>query len=166
MTKTTYKVHKRFTAVTIACLALLPGLEKYAQDPITKLFRSQQWLKFSIATLMFAVASFAQKEHVPTRLGLRVAADQRRQAMSLSVSTLLTRNLHDVFGENDPCVGARPLTRSSPKIACSTSPAGAFTAAATRSIASRPRSGPCTLTFDISQSPSPRSWAMPGGSNG
>jgi len=102
MTKTTYKVHKRFTAVTIACLALLPGLEKYAQDPITKLFRSQQWLKFSIATLMFAVASFAQKEHVPTRLGLRVAADQRRQAMSLSVSTLLTRNLHDVFGENDP----------------------------------------------------------------
>jgi len=102
MTKTTYKVHKRFTAVTIACLALLPGLEKYAQDPITKLFRSQQWLKFSIATLMFAVASFAQKEHVPTRVGLRVAADQRRKAMSLSVSTLLTRNLHDVFGENDP----------------------------------------------------------------
>ena len=25
-----------------------------------------------------------------------------RQAMSNSVSTLLTRNLHDVFGENDP----------------------------------------------------------------
>src|SRR6266542_3614614 len=27
---------------------------------------------------------------------------ERRQAMSLSISTLLTRNLHDVFGENDP----------------------------------------------------------------
>src|SRR5258707_4212585 len=26
----------------------------------------------------------------------------RRQAMSYTISTLLTRNLHDVFGENDP----------------------------------------------------------------
>jgi hypothetical protein len=63
---------------------------------------SQQWLQFSIATLMFAVASFAQKEHVPNRLGLSFGADERRRAMPFSVSTLLTRNLHDVFGENDP----------------------------------------------------------------
>jgi SnoaL-like domain len=63
--------------------------------------RSQQWLKFSIATLMFALASFAQKGHVQNRLGLSVEADQRRQAMSFSISTLLTRNLHDVFGENN-----------------------------------------------------------------
>src|SRR5258705_944860 len=27
---------------------------------------------------------------------------ERRQAMPYSISTLLTRNLHDVFGENDP----------------------------------------------------------------
>ena len=27
---------------------------------------------------------------------------QRRQAVSYSISTLLTRNLRDVFGENDP----------------------------------------------------------------
>jgi hypothetical protein len=27
---------------------------------------------------------------------------ERRQAMSYSISTLLTRNLYDVFGENDP----------------------------------------------------------------
>ena len=27
---------------------------------------------------------------------------ERRQAMSYSISTLLTRNLQDVFGENDP----------------------------------------------------------------
>jgi hypothetical protein len=27
---------------------------------------------------------------------------ERRQAMSFSISTLLIRNLHDVFGENDP----------------------------------------------------------------
>src|ERR1700751_4252419 len=64
--------------------------------------RSQKWLQFSITILMFAVASFAQKEHVPNRTGLRVKEDQRRKAMSFSVSTLLTRNLHDVFGENDP----------------------------------------------------------------
>jgi hypothetical protein len=51
---------------------------------------------------MFALPSFAQKEYVPNRLGLSVEADQRRQAMSFSVSTLLTRNLYDVFGENDP----------------------------------------------------------------
>src|SRR4029077_19257918 len=64
--------------------------------------RSQQWLKFSITTLMFALASSAQKGHAPNRLGLGVEAAKRRQAMSFSVSTLLTRNLHDVFGENDP----------------------------------------------------------------
>ncbi|HSV22629.1 MAG TPA: hypothetical protein VLJ17_06325, partial [Xanthobacteraceae bacterium] len=64
--------------------------------------RSQQWLKFSIATLMFALAAFAQKAPVPNRLGLSVEADQRKQAMSFSISTLLTRSLHEVFGENDP----------------------------------------------------------------
>src|SRR2546430_11461846 len=55
--------------------------------------------------------------------------------------------------------------RSSPKIACSTNP-GASTVAATRSIASRARSGLLTLTFDISQLPRPRNWAMAGGSHG
>ena len=64
--------------------------------------RSQQWLRFSITTLMFAVALFAQEEHVPNRLGLSIEADQRRQTKLFSISTLLTRNLHDVFGENDP----------------------------------------------------------------
>jgi hypothetical protein len=77
--------------------------------------------------------------------------------MSYSISTLLTRNLQDVFGENDPRVGARPSTRSLPKIASSTIPAGAFTVAATRSTASRARSGLLILTFDISQLQRPRS---------
>jgi hypothetical protein len=36
----------------------------------------------------------------------QVALDaERRQAMSYSISTLLTRNLHDVFGENYPAHG-------------------------------------------------------------
>src|SRR5439155_14233242 len=38
--------------------------------------------------------------------------------------------------------------------------------AATRSIASRACLGLLTLTFDISQLPRPRKWAMAGGSNG
>src|SRR5256886_14586571 len=61
--------------------------------------------------------------------------------------------------------GARPSTRSSPKIACSTSPE-ASTVAATKSIASRVRSRLLTLTSDISPLPGPRNWAMAGGSNG
>src|SRR5580765_6658171 len=51
-------------------------------------------------------------------------------------------------------------------MACSTTPVRASTVAATRSIASRARSGLLTLTFDISQSRNPRNWAMLGGSNG
>ena len=39
--------------------------------------------------------------------------------MAYSISTLLIRNLQDVFDENDPRGGARRLTRSSRKIACS-----------------------------------------------
>ena len=71
---------------------------------------------------MFALSPFAQKEQVsiarisksnsaneeksyPKRdvgLALWQTKAQRRQAMSFRISTLLTRNLHDVFGENDP----------------------------------------------------------------
>src|SRR4030095_6901220 len=40
----------------------------------------------------------------PFRVEISQAAldAERRQAMSFSISTLLIRNLHDVFGENDP----------------------------------------------------------------
>src|SRR3989441_414617 len=65
-----------------------------------------------------------------------------------------------------PSVGARPSTTSSPKMASSTTLPRASTVAATRSIASRARSGLLTLTSDISQLPGPRNWAMAGGSNG
>ena len=82
-----------------------------------------------------------------------------------SISTLLTRNLHDVFGENEPA-RRRRLTRSSPKIACSTIPWEASTAAVTRSIELRARSGLLTLTSDISPKPNQRKWAIAGGSNG
>ena len=104
----------------------------------------------------------------PCRVEISQAAldAERRQAMSFSISTLLIRNLHDLFGENDPARRRAASTSSSPKIACSTTPAGASTVAATRSIVSRARSRPLTLTFDISQLPSPRNWPTPGESNG
>jgi hypothetical protein len=38
--------------------------------------------------------------------------------MPHSISTLLTRNLHDVSVKTTPHVGARRSTKSSPKIAC------------------------------------------------
>src|SRR2546428_543625 len=50
-------------------------------------------------------------------------------------------------------------------MASSTTLPRASTVAATRSIASRARSGLLTLTSDISQLPGPRNWAMAGGSN-
>src|SRR5438034_1541554 len=60
-------------------------------------------------SLMWAVtarASTARSSIWKTsRPGARSTSQQgaeRRQAMSYSMSTLLTRNLHDVFGENDP----------------------------------------------------------------
>jgi hypothetical protein len=60
--------------------------------------------------------------------------------MPYSISTLLTRNLHDVFGEATRRAGARQSTKSSPKTVCSTIPREASTEAATRSIESRARS--------------------------
>jgi hypothetical protein len=40
--------------------------------------------------------------------------------MFYSISTLLTRNLHDVFGENDPARRRAAIDDILPKIACST----------------------------------------------
>ena len=51
--------------------------------------------------------------------------------MSYSISTLLTRNLHDVFGENDPARRRAAIDEIFTEIACSTSPE-ASTMAATR----------------------------------
>ena len=71
--------------------------------------------------------------------------------MSYSISTLLTRNLHDVFGENDPARRRAAIDEIFTEDCVFYDPRGASTVAATRSIASRTRSGLLTLTFDISQ---------------
>ena len=69
--------------------------------------------------------------------------------MSYSISDLMIRNLHDVFGENDPARRRGAIDGSGPKMACFTIPARAPSVAATRSIASRARSRRLILTFDI-----------------
>ena len=86
--------------------------------------------------------------------------------MSYSISTVLIRNLHDVFGQNDPARRRAAIDEIFTEDCVFYQPKGASTVAATRSMASRARSRPRTLTLDISQLPSPRNWAMPGGSNG
>jgi hypothetical protein len=84
--------------------------------------------------------------------------------MSYSISTLLTRNLHDVFGENDPTRRRAALDEIFTDDCVFYEPKGS-TVAAMRSIAWRAQSGLLTLTFGISQLPSPSNWAMPGESD-
>jgi len=68
--------------------------------------------------------------------------------MSYSISTLLTRNLHDVFGEIDPKRRAGPLTRSSQKMRVLRSKA--VYRGVTRLIGLRARSSYSPRLFDIS----------------
>ena len=86
--------------------------------------------------------------------------------MSYSISTLLTRNLHDVFGENDSARRRAAIDEIYTEDCVFYDPTKGVYRAATRSIASRARSRLLTLTFAISPLPSPRKWAMAGGSNG
>jgi hypothetical protein len=85
--------------------------------------------------------------------------------MSYSISTLLTRNLHDVFGENDPARRRAAIDEIFTED-CVFYESTKSIVAATRSIASLARSGLLTLTFGLRQLPGLRKWAMAGGSNG
>ena len=86
-------------------------------------------------------------------------------AMSYSISTLLIRNLRDVFGENDPARRRAAIDEIFTED-CGFYEPKASTVAATRSIGSRARSRLLTRTFYISQLPSPRNRAMAGWSDG
>ena len=79
--------------------------------------------------------------------------------MSYRVSTLLIRNLRDVFGENDPARRRAAIDEIYTE-ACES------IVAVTKSTASRARSKLLTLNSDISQLPSPRNRAMAGWSGG
>src|SRR5438128_9202505 len=80
-------------------------------------------------------------------------------AMSYCISTLLTRNLHDVFGENDAARRRAAIDEIFTEDCVFYDPKGGVYRAPTRSIESRARSRLLTLTFDISQSPSRKKWA-------
>ncbi len=71
--------------------------------------------------------------------------------MSYSISTLLTRNLYDVFGENDPARRRAAIDEIFTDDCVFYDPMGGVYRARDRSIESRGRSGLLTLTFDISQ---------------
>jgi len=86
--------------------------------------------------------------------------------MSHSISTLLTRNLHDVFGENDPARRRAVIDELFTEDCVFYDPSGGVYRGGTRSIASQARSGLLILTFDISQLPSLRNWATAAGSSG
>src|SRR5437762_9529997 len=86
--------------------------------------------------------------------------------MSYSVSTLLIRNLRDVFGENDPARRRAAIDEIYTEIAFSTTPARESIVAVTKSTASRARSKLLTLNSDISQLPSPQNRATAGWSAG
>ena len=70
--------------------------------------------------------------------------------MSYSISTLLTRNLNDVFGESDPTRRRAAIDEMFTEDCAFYDPTGGAYRGAMRSIESRARSGPLTLTFDIS----------------
>ena len=85
--------------------------------------------------------------------------------MSYTISTLLTRNLDDVFGENNPARRRAAIDEIFTDDCVFYSP-GASTVAATEFIASLARSRQRTPIFDISRWPRPRNWAMAGRSGG
>jgi len=86
--------------------------------------------------------------------------------MSHSISTLLTRNLQEVFGENDPARRRAAVQELYTEDGVFYDPARESIVAATKLTASRARSGLPTLTFGISQLPNPRNRATAGGSDG
>ena len=86
--------------------------------------------------------------------------------MSYSISILLTRNLHDVFGEIDPGRRRAAIDEIYTEDCVFYDPARESIEAVTKSTASRARSRLLTLTFDTSRLPRPRNWATAGASDG
>ena len=86
--------------------------------------------------------------------------------MSYSISTLLTRNLHEVFGEHDPARRRAAINELWTEDGVFYDPSkGVYRGRdAIDRVAGAIKATP--RTFAISQLPSPRKWAMAGGSNG
>jgi hypothetical protein len=86
--------------------------------------------------------------------------------MPYSISTLMIRNLRDVFGENDPARRRAAIDEIYTEDCVFYDPSKGVIVAVTKSTASRARSKLLTLNSDISQLPSPRNRAMAGWSVG
>jgi hypothetical protein len=86
--------------------------------------------------------------------------------MSYSIATLLTRNLQEVFGENDPARRRAAVQDLYTEDGVFYDPSKGVYVAATRSTASRARSGLPTLIFGMSRLRSPRRQVTEGGSDG
>jgi hypothetical protein len=90
---------------------------------------------------------------------------ERRQAVSYSISTLLTRNLHDVFGENDPARRRAAVDEIFTEDCVFYEPKGVYRG---RDEIDRV-AGAIKAThpdFRYQPMPRPRNWAMAGASNG
>jgi len=85
--------------------------------------------------------------------------------MSHSTSALLTRNLHDVFGENDPARRRAAIAEIFTEDRVFYEPKGVHRGRdEIDRVAGAIKATP--LTFDISQLPSLRNWGIAGGSSG
>jgi hypothetical protein len=85
--------------------------------------------------------------------------------MSYDISTLLTRNLDDVFGENDAARRRAAIDEIFDENCVFCDPRGIYRGRDEMSTG-RVRSRLLTLTFDISQLPRRKNWATAGGSDG
>jgi len=86
--------------------------------------------------------------------------------MSYSIATLLTRNLQEVFGENDPARSRAAVQELYIEDGVIYDPSKGVYRGRDEIDASRARSGLPTLTFGISQLPNPRKRATADGSDG
>jgi len=103
----------------------------------------------------------------PFRVEISQAAldAERRQAMSFSISTLLIRNLHDVFGENDPARRRAAIDEIFSEDCVFYEPRGVHRG---RDAIDRVAGAIKGTHPDFRYQPiaGPRNWAMAGGSNG
>jgi hypothetical protein len=86
---------RNFDAIPLEIVASCENRREMRLDPLVCQTTVRKPF-FVVTSLYTAIESF-RVEIIQAGLDA-----ERRQAMSFSISTLLIRNLHDVFGENDP----------------------------------------------------------------
>jgi hypothetical protein len=147
------------------CISMILLVRSWLYDP--QLAQRDQATDHLISRVLVSQLPFARYPGVFTILAFGLWQDtERRQAMSHSISTLLTRNLHDVFGENDSACRRAAIDEIFTEDCVFYEPKGVYRGRDEIDRVARARSRLLTLTFDISRLTFPRNWAMGGGSNG